>query len=80
MAKLIHEHPEEKVLQIDNLEEDDAKETGEREIAEIQTFKADSLAISFTGQFYKDQMRAIAADCLLEFAKTGSATQVTLRP
>ena len=80
MAKLIHEHPEEKVLQIDNLAEDDAKETGKLKIAEIQTFKSDSLAVSFMTQFYKDQMRNIAAECLVDFAKTGIATQVTLRP
>ena len=57
IAKPVTENPSGKVLYINDLEQDDAEGFRRPMVAEKQTYKAKSLAISFMKHFFEEQMQ-----------------------
>ena len=82
IAKPVHENPEGKDLHIGNQETKEATRISHTLIAEIQTFKTSSLAISFMKQFYNKQIQEVTKECLVTLDTMNVETQgtVTVQP
>lgn len=65
---------------IDDLQGEDAKGERHPSVAKKQTFKVDSLSISFMRQVFREQVENITEKCLVGFSKIGGETEVTLQP
>lgn len=80
VATPVKEKPVAKVQYIGNLQREDGKGIKHPPIAEKQTFKVDTLAISFMKRFFQKQIQNIEENCSVECVTLSDGIQITLQP